>query len=271
MIIKEIDSKLINTVHSELNKNGFIHLKKKIRPIYVSKFLKILKQIYKKGVNNKGLPERDTKDLRINNLAKRHKLFCDLISDNQIEKILIPILNDKYYRHLPDNLPNYILGGFNGRSSGNKLDLHIDSCIPFKSDYKNAILILFILEEMHKDNGATIVVPKSHNSGTFTNRKTKKYKIINGQPGDILIMDARTWHGTTENLSNKSRWVITSVFYAWWMKQQVDFTRSIPTNIFNKLTNKQKQLLGFCSIPPVSEKDRINIKCGYEILKKIKI
>ena len=28
MIIKEIDSKLINRVHSELNKNGFIHLKK---------------------------------------------------------------------------------------------------------------------------------------------------------------------------------------------------------------------------------------------------
>ena len=271
MIIKNISNKLNNTIHNELNKNGYIHLKKKIHSTYAKKLLNILKKIYKKGVNNKGLPDRDKRDLRINNLAKRHKIFCDLISDTQIEKILKPILNDKYYRHLPNNLPNYILGGFNGRSSGNKLDLHIDSCIPFKSNYKNAILILFILEEMHKDNGATIVVPKSHNSGTYTDRNTKKYKIITGEPGDILIMDARTWHGTTENLSNKSRWVITSVFYAWWMKQQVDFPRSIPKNIFYKLTNKQKQLLGFCSIPPVSEKDRINIKCGYEILKKIKI
>ena len=36
---------------------------------------------------------------------------------------------------------------------------------------------------------------------------------------------------------------------------------------FNKLNNKQKQILGYCSIPPKSENDRINIKCGYEVLK----
>ena len=52
------------------------------------------------------------------------------------------------------------------------------------------------------------------------------------------------------------------------MKQQVDFPKSMPKSILKKLTNKQKQLLGFCSIPPITESDRINTKCGYEVLKK---
>ena len=66
---------------------------------------------------------------------------------------------------------------------------------------------------------------------------------------------------------NNNVFFTESTFYAWWMKQQVDFPRSIPKKILKKLSNKQKQILGFCSIPPISEEDRINIKCGYEVLK----
>ena len=47
--------------------------------------------------------------------------------------------------------------------------------MPYKGDYNNAILVLFVLENMNGENGATIVVPKSHKTGTYTNRSTKKY------------------------------------------------------------------------------------------------
>ena len=267
MILKNIDNPLIKKIHNDLIKFGYIKVSNLIKKKYVNKLLCELKQIHRSGVVNKGLPQRDSKDLRVNNLAKRNKIFCDLVSDPQLEKILKPILNDKYYRFLPPSVPNYILGGFNGRSSGNKLDLHIDSCMPYLGNYRSSMLVLFVLEKMSDINGATIIVPKSHLSGTYTDRKTKKIKIINAFPGDVLFLDARTWHGTTENKTNSSRWLITSAFYAWWMKQQVDFPKSIPKKIFKKLSNKQKQILGFCSIPPINEEDRINIKCGYEVLK----
>ena len=42
----------------------------------------------------------------------------------------------------------------------------------------------------------------------------------------------------TEQLENKtanSRWLITSTFYTWWMKQQVDFQNQC-RKILNKLT-----------------------------------
>ena len=38
--------------------------------------------------------------------------------------------------------------------------------------------------------------------------------------------------------------------------------------IYKKCNNLQKQILGFCSIPPINEKLRINTKSGYNILKK---
>lgn len=267
MILRKLKKKEVNQILNNLRKNGFIKITKLIKPTKSKLLLNLLKKIYKKGVNNKGLPDRDSKDLRINNLAKRHKVFCDLISDPELEKFLKPKLNDKYYRFLPDSVPNYILGGYNGRSSGNKLDLHIDSFMPYRGDYNNAILVLFVLENMNGENGATIVVPKSHKTGTYTDRSTKNIKVINAEAGDVLILDARTWHGTTENKTTNSRWLITSAFYTWWMKQQVDFPKSMPKKILNKLTNKQKQILGFCSIPPINESDRINTKCGYEVLK----
>lgn len=273
MLLRKIDKAEIKEIQSKLNIYGFVKVESLIKSKITKKILNLVKKIYTKNgkstKNYKGLPKRDSKDLRIYNLPKRNKIFCDLISDIQLEKILKPNLNDKYYRFLPHRLPNYILGGFNGRSSGYKLDLHIDSIIPFKGNNPSSYVVLFVLEKMNKDNGATIVVPRSHLSGKYSDRSNKNFKVISALPGDVLILDSRTWHGTTENSTNNSRWLINAVFTGWWIKQQIDFTKSIPKKILKKLSNKQKQLLGFCSIPPAHEDERINTKCGYEILKKI--
>jgi len=123
---------------------------------------------------------------------------------------------------------------------------------------------------MDSKNGATVLVPKSHLSGKFPNKKTKNVKTIVGEPGDLLIFDTRIWHGTTANQTVNSRWTINVVITQWWIKQQLNISHSIPKKIFSKLTNKQKQLLGFCSIPPNSVKERISVKCGYRFLKEYK-
>ena len=89
----------------------------------------------------------------------------------------MPLINDPYYRMLPKNVPNYIVGSFTARSSGYKLDLHMNSMFPFLGNNPVSILILFVLEDMSEKNGATVLVPKSHQSGTYTDRKTKKLKL----------------------------------------------------------------------------------------------
>ena len=108
-------------------------------------------------------------------------------------------------------------------------------------------------------------------SSSYTDRSLKDRKVICAKPGDLVLIDSRTWHGTLENKTNKTRWLINSLITQWWLKQlMIDIPHTIPKSIFKKLSNKQKQILGYCSIPPKSELDRINTKCGYDILKNFK-
>ena len=268
-IIKNLDKSRLDVISDILDKEGFILIKDLFYRDKLKEIINIVRDLYSKNshLRYKGLPKRDEKDLRIYNLPKRDKVFCDLIAEETLEKILINKLNDKYYRWLPPEVPNYIINSFNARSSGYALDLHIDSVIPFTGNYPISYVVVFVLEDMKQENGATILVPKSHKSGEYTDRKSTNIKMMHANSGDVLILDSRTWHGTAENLSTSTRWTLNAHFSIWSMKQQVDFKSSIPKNIINKLSNKQKQLLGFCSIPPKSEMDRINIKCGYEIFE----
>ena len=270
-MIKNLNKNKVDEILREIQVYGYSHVKQIIKPAVKKNLLSRVKKYYKESIKDttmfKGLPKRDRKDLRVYNLPNKNKAFIDLITNSQIEKILKPLINDKYYRFLPDKVPNYILNSFTARSSGYALDLHIDSMIPFQGNFPVSILLLFVLEDMNEKNGATVVVPGTHQSGKYTNRNLKNVKIIKAKAGDVLFVDSRTWHGTKENKTKKSRWLINALFSQWWLKQQVDLVNSIPKKIFKKLTNKQKQILGFCSIPPKSELDRINTKCGYNFLK----
>ena len=195
------------------------------------------------------------------------KIFIDLIYSNEIESILKPFLNDKYYRFIPEEEPNYILNYFNARSSGNKLDLHIDSHIPYVGEHIFMMQVVFLLEKSFKDNGCTIVVPGSHNSGKYTDRSIEKVTYLEGEPGDMIIWDSRIWHGTTENITSNTRWAIVSTFSQWWVKQANDIPKGFKESIYKTLSDKQKQLMGFCSIPPEDPTERVNTKCGYDFLK----
>jgi hypothetical protein len=54
----------------------------------------------------------------------------------------------------------------------------------------------------------------------------------------------------------------------WWVKPSMDIIRGLKDDIYQKCTDQQKQLLGFCSIPPINPLERTNTKTGYDLLKK---
>jgi ectoine hydroxylase-related dioxygenase (phytanoyl-CoA dioxygenase family) len=213
-----------------------------------------------------GVPQRDAGDKILYNLQNKDKLFIDILCDQFIRALLIKKLNDEFYRFLPENAPNYILSYYNARSSGSALDLHIDSHIPAAGGYAWAMQVAFILEKQDQNNGCTVVVPGSHQSGRYTDRGLENVSPVITDPGDLVVWDSRLWHGTLENKSGSSRWSLIATFTRWWLKQSMDMTRSLPDAIYQELSNEQKSILGFCSIPPVSESDRINTKTGYDSL-----
>lgn len=268
---REILNKEHLKIKKEIKNHGYSIVKNFLKNDTIIELKKIIEKKYNENIKNqinyKGIPQRDSNDRIVYCLQNLDKKFVDLISSTQIESILMPFLNDKYYRFISEDEPNYILNYFNARSSGNKLDLHIDSHIPYVGEHIFMMQVVFLLEKSTIDNGCTIVVPGSHNSGKYTNRSIEKVTFLEGEPGDMIIWDSRLWHGTTENITSNTRWAIISTFSQWWVKQQNDIPKGLENHIYKTLTDKQKQLLGFLSLPPKDPSERVNTKCGYDFLK----
>jgi hypothetical protein len=220
-------------------------------------------------VKYSGVPVRDARDGIVYNLQNKDVAFIRILSNPAIRNILMTFLNDPYYRFLPPDKPNYILSYYNARSSGNKLDLHIDSYIPAHSDFTWSMQVVFVLDRFTEDNGATVVVPGSHQSGKYTDRDLTRdqMQVLLAEPGDVIFWDSRLWHGTLENVSGASRWALIATITQWWIKQSTDITRMLPQEIYQQLSDEERALMGYCSMPPRSEYERINTKCGYEYLK----
>lgn len=218
-------------------------------------------------VSYKGVPERDKYDKILYNLQNKDKAFIDILTNETVRTIAMKKLNDPYYRFLPEDKPNYTLLYYNARSSGSKLDLHIDSHIPFVGPYTSMMQFAFTLEDHFIGNGCTTVVPGSHQSGRYTDRELANVKSIEVPAGTLVCWDSRLWHGTNENKDKKSRWALIATMGMWWVKPSMDIVGSMEDKIYQHLSDEQKQLLGFCAIPPSSEFERNNTKNGYDFLK----
>ncbi|MEO9961091.1 MAG: phytanoyl-CoA dioxygenase family protein [Alphaproteobacteria bacterium] len=220
-----------------------------------------------KNLTIPGKPDRDVHDKVVYNLQNKDKCFIDLLNCPYLRAIGIEILNDPHYRFLPPDKPNYVLSYYNARSSGQPLDLHIDSRMPSPGNNTWMMQAVFMLDSMDEQNGCTTIVPGSHRSGQFTDREFKDVKKVTAQAGDLVFWDSRVWHGTLGNVSEGSRWGLIATLASWWVKPSMDMTRSLPDAIYRQLTDEQKALLGFCSIPATDEFNGINTKTGYDALK----
>jgi ectoine hydroxylase-related dioxygenase (phytanoyl-CoA dioxygenase family) len=268
-LTRRVDEEEAEQVFRELKAYGYATVENFMQPPLVADLLSTVQDQWeqKKDSHLRGRPERDADDKLVYNLQNKDKKFVDVLSDPFVVKVCMHMLNDPYHRFLPADKPNYILNYYNARSSGQSLDLHIDTNIPARGDYTWVIQLSFLLNDMSEENGCTVVVPGSHQSGNFTDRSLKRVKPIAARAGDLVIWDSRMWHGTTANTSGRSRWALIASFSRWWVKQSMDITRGLPQDIYAELTDEQKSILGFCSIPPKNESDRINTKTGYDFLK----
>ena len=186
----------------------------------------------------------------------------------EIEHILIKCLNDKWYKQIPQDQPNYILRSFGARSSNAALPLHIDSFIPYKGDEVIAMQVVIVLEDMTIENGCTVVIPGSHQAGEYADNKVYDQAIpLTLKAGDVAIWDSRLWHGTTNNKTEGTRWAIIATFTRWWIKQHFEITDAVPSEIYNHLSPKYRSILGYCSKPWKTEYEGIEIKKGYDYVK----
>ncbi len=256
-----------------INKKGYCKINKFFSKKVVDNLLVLVKKSYDKQKKYSHLiktPKVWNQAKIIYNLQNKDPIYTKLANSRELEKILIKKINDPTFRNTKKHEPNYILNHLIARSSGKEsLFLHIDSGVPTGSA-TIFMQIMIVLENTTKKNGCTVVVPGSHLSQRFANRKIKKFDYLEGSPGDIFIWDGNLWHGSLPNLNyeTNSRWNIIATYCNWQFKQVFDIPRGLPQSIYKKLSNKEKRLLGFCAIPAVNEKERVSRSIPLTKLKK---
>lgn len=249
---------------NKIKNRGYTIIKNFLSPVEIDLIKKKILKIQKK----KNVIKTKKNIWHIHN---HDKLFIKIILKPDIKKILIPLLNDPFYKVIPDNLPNYILGESLLINDSSFLHLHIDSLIPSSSKRTFMVQVIFLLDDRTKDNGCSVIVKNTHRSDKFADRNNKNYTFLEGKRGDLIIWDSRLWHGRSEGRSEfQSSQALCYTMQSWFLKQRFDYVSLLPKRMYLNLNNMEKQLLGFCSLPPSRKEEGMHIRKGYKILKYYK-
>tara|TARA_B100000787_G_scaffold66417_1_gene48745 strand:+ start:11101 stop:11871 length:771 start_codon:yes stop_codon:yes gene_type:complete len=255
--MKKINHKLhVN----KIKKNGYTIIKNFLSITELS----LIKNKIKKIENQKSTVKTGNNIWHLHNYDE---IFTNVICKKDIQKILIPLLNDPFYKNINLNLPNYILGESMIIDEKGFMNLHLDSYIPSSSSKLYMANVLFLLDDRSRDNACTILIKNTHRKDSYPDRNKKNYTYLEGKKGDLIIYDSRIWHGRCEAKTNTSNRTLVYIVQSWFIKQRFDYIHLLPKKIFKKLSNLEKQFLGFCSIPPKDNKKIISIRQGYEVLK----
>lgn len=207
------------------------------------------------------------------NLQNKDSLFLDLLFEEPlIERILMRLLNDPWYRAIPDDAPNYIMRAYIARAGMDGLPLHIDSFVPYAGPFAISVQCVIPLEPMRPGSGATRIVPGSHQAAAWADRNAGARAVsVEAAPGDLLLWDSRLWHGAESNSTGISRWALIATFTRWWIKQAFRIPDALPHATRARLSPRHLAVLGFCSQPFLDEEEGIRTQQGYEAIADLPI
>jgi|TARA_B110000495_G_C23033882_1_gene616690 ectoine hydroxylase-related dioxygenase (phytanoyl-CoA dioxygenase family) len=191
--------------------------------------------------------ENSNQSLLFNVHLENPDIFLNNIDIPQVMDIQSKVLKEEF-----------ILSNFHATHSSSKCGsrVHQDVHIPI-TDFDNtfSMVAIFCLDDFTTQNGSTFVWPFSHKSGV--NPRSYRDKPIEGglqvsaPRGSIIYILGQTWHDVGPNLDGSSRWGIVAYYQRWWVKPDFDFTQC-GSEIYSKLTNPQKKLMGFTTRPPIN-------------------
>ena len=115
---------------------------------------------------------------------------------------------------------------------------------------------MWVLDEFTKNNGSTNFLLGSQNYLSFpkNNKRYNNLTIASSKPGSVILFNGATWHGGSKPKKKfHTRWSIICRYARWFLKTSFNFHKNTPIKTFNKMNNKQKDLLGFRYAPPIDE------------------
>ncbi len=123
--------------------------------------------------------------------------------------------------------------------------------------YLASINLFFAIDEFTETNGATIVVPGTHQQAEpppSDYLEAQKTPVV-CPAGSMLIFDSTLWHAAGANVSGKDRLAINHQFTRSFFKQQMDYVRALGDDKVLEQRARTQQLLGWYTRTPTSLDD----------------
>ncbi|MBB3185667.1 ectoine hydroxylase-related dioxygenase (phytanoyl-CoA dioxygenase family) [Halomonas fontilapidosi] len=274
-IVDETDDDMGSTISSYINSiesNGYAYIPQAFSRAEIAEAKGLVQSWFDKTVSEQSerMPRLNRDQAMVYNLQNKEIAFVKMMMGNDtIEAILKHFLNDRWFTSLPPDSPNYILRSFLARSSNHQMPMHIDSFVPYTGSHPFIMQCSILLEDQTEENGCTVIVPGSHRSDRYASQESFNDAVsIEAQAGDLLFWDSRIWHGARENRTSGTRWAMIATFCRWWIKQAFDIPGNIPQEVYDQLTDSQKAVMGYCSVPYDNEQYGIDMKRSYDLLPK---
>lgn len=171
------------------------------------------------------------------------------ITDNLAEHPRILGLMDKFFR------PGFLLSQsqiINILPGEQAQALHADDSfyrIPRPRQPLGAATV-WAIDDFTPDNGATVVIPRSHHWDDKRMGKTHEAIPAVMPAGSVIFFLGTTWHGGGENRSSQARFAITHQYCEAYVRQQENYLLELSKETVKMLSPELQALVGYSIYPP---------------------
>lgn len=167
--------------------------------------------------------------------------FWKIVFNDRLHGLLKKLLGDYYILNQVNGLVNRANVGLYNQAAYHR-DLPYQH---FVSSQPLAINALFAIDDFTIENGATRVIPASHNQELFPSdeviRRLEKQVVV--PRGTFIVLDCMVYHAGSTNRTHSDRRAINHVFTIPMLRQQIHLPSAIRDH--HGLSDWQKKVLGF--------------------------
>ena len=178
-------------------------------------------------------------------LCKYDQAFLDILSTPEMLAIVDATVSPTAILHLQNG---FILPSFKPGEAPKVFQNRYHMDFPrVVNGYLMSINIMVAVDEFRADNGATIVIPGSHQKTTPPDLEKLEHMAIPGTcpAGSLLVFDSTLYHAAGPNTSGADRLAINHQFTRSYVKQQVDYVRALGDEKVLAQPARTQQLLGW--------------------------
>nr|QBK85234.1 MAG: phytanoyl-CoA dioxygenase [Iridovirus LCIVAC01] len=227
----------------QIHSNGYVIL----RNVLSAKEVSAIKSALQPHFIHRGRNEFEgTRTNRIYDLLSKSRVFDTLATHPRILRILDRLL-----------LPNYLLTAYQAihiLPGETRQPLHYDDQFVDIPRPRNALSVgtIWAMTPFTRENGATLVIPKSHKWGEERPPNDVKLTPVEMDAGSVVVFLSTLWHAGGANVTTSEKRLGVSAQYCEpFMRPQENFMLSIPVDVaLNKFSPKLRSLIGYSIHPP---------------------